>query len=152
MYILLGDRGTHLARTILDSTVGDRTSDEGRETLLLPSDLVEKRDVERKSKLVLQADVLRQLLAQFARRGRRIGKQHLRVSIHKRDWQHQRLFQLGRLQFQPAWRLISCSVRKRSPQSLLAVSCVARRTFFDEAAQIAHELARGNISVIKLHS
>ena len=60
--------------------------------------LVEQRDVEGEPELVLQPDLVRQLVTQLPRRGRRVRQQRLGVPVHEGDRQHDRLLRLGRLQ------------------------------------------------------
>lgn len=58
---------------------------------------VKQRDVKGKSELVFQTDFVGQLIAEFPRRGRRIGQQRFRVSVHESDGQHYRFFRFRRL-------------------------------------------------------
>ena len=109
------------------------------------ADLIKESDVEWKPKLILQANPFRQLLAELLGSGRRVSEQRFCIAVHKRDRQHQRLLRLGRLQFKPAWRLISCTIDKCPPQPFLTVRCIARWTFFDEASQIADKLQQRTV-------
>ena len=79
-------------------------------------------------------------MTQLPGRCSRVGEQSLRVAVHERDWQQQRLLGLGRLQLQPARRLVPCTISKRPAQSLLAVWSVARWAVDDEVTQVTHKL------------
>lgn len=96
--------------------------------------LVEQRDIEGKPELVAQTYLIRQLVAQLPGRGRRICQQSLGVAVHEGDREHDGLLGLGRLQFQPARRLIPRAIIKSALQPVLAVRRVSRRTFADKRA------------------
>ena len=83
--------------------------------------LVEEGDVEGEAELVLEPDLVAELVAELARRRRRVGEERLGGAVHEGDGQHQRLLRLGRLQLQPRRRLVPGPVVERPLQPLLAV-------------------------------
>ena len=48
--------------------------------------LIEESNVERKSKLVAETDLLGELVTEFAGCSSRVGQQRLCVTVHKRNW------------------------------------------------------------------
>ena len=82
--------------------------------------------------LIFQTDFVRKLIAQFPGCRCRVGQQGFGVSVHECDGQHQGLFGLGSLKFQPTGWLIPGAVVESSLQPLLAVGGVTGRSLSNQ--------------------
>ena len=106
--------------------------------------LVKECYVEWKTESIGKTNLLSELLAQLPRRCCRVSQQCLCVAIHERDRQQQRLLGLGRLQLQPARRLVPRSVSECPAKSFLAVGSIARWAVDNEVTQVTHKLQVNN--------
>lgn len=104
------------------------------------SNLVEESDVKRKSKLILEANFIRELIAQLARCSCGVSQQSLGIAVHERDGKHYRFLRLGGLELKPARGLITGPIVERPLEAVFTVRSVTRWTFTNKSSQVVDKL------------